>query len=152
MKAQHWQSVRPRLEELESRVVPTTLFNSTNWSGYAVATSAGTVTAASGNWVVPTAKSGTTGYSAAWVGIDGANSSTVEQIGTESDFVGRANYYAWYEMFPAGFVTITSLTIKPGDTMSASVTFIGSNQFTLSITDVTSGKSFTTTQTSTSAV
>jgi Peptidase A4 family len=140
-----------RVEELEGRWVPSTLSYSTNWSGYAVNTGAGAVSQVAGSWVVPAVSSSVSGYSSAWVGIDGWSSSSVEQIGTDSDYVnGQARYYAWYEMYPAAPVNL-SLTIHPGDTMSASVSYAGLNQFVLSITDVSTGGSFSTTQTLSSA-
>jgi len=130
--------IRLCVEELEGRLVPSTLSSSTNWSGYAVTASAGTVTQVAGSWVVPAVSTSVSGYSSAWVGIDGFNSSTVEQIGTDSDYIrGHAQYYAWYEMYPAPMVKL-SMAINPGDTIAASVTY-GSNGFTLSITDVTTG-------------
>lgn len=120
-------------------------WSSTNWSGYAVSGSAGSVTSVQGSWIVPAVSGGkrTTAYSSFWVGIDGFNSNTVEQIGTDSDLRnGIAVYYAWYEFYPNPMVQITSITISPGDTMSASVTFNqGSNTFTVQITDVTAGQS-----------
>jgi hypothetical protein len=129
---------RPNVEELEGRVVPSTLSTSTNWSGYAVATGTGAVTAVFGSWKVP-ALTGADGYAASWVGIDGWTSSTVEQLGTESDMSGGvATYYAWYEMYPADSVTITRLTIHPGDTINASVTY-SKGAFTLSLTDASQG-------------
>jgi hypothetical protein len=147
----NWNRFRPRVEELERRLVPSTLTSSTNWSGYAVSTSAGAVSQVAGSWVVPAVSNNVSGYSSAWVGIDGFNSSTVEQTGTDSDYVnGQAQYYAWYEMYPAGFVKL-SLAISPGDTISASVTNTSPSQFVLSITDVTTGSSFSTTQTSSQA-
>jgi hypothetical protein len=145
------ESRRLRFEGLEEREVPSTLSYSTNWAGYAVTAGAGSVSQVSGSWVVPTVSSSVSGYSSAWVGIDGYNSSTVEQIGTDSDYLnGQAQYYAWYEMYPAYPVNL-SLTIHSGDTISASVTYTGPKQFTLSITDVTTGGAFSTTQTSSSA-
>src|SRR5207248_4587486 len=131
------------VEELEVRLVPSTLTTSTNWSGYAVAAGAGAVGSVSGRWVVPAVSGTGTAYSSAWVGIDGFNSATVEQIGTSSDLSrGTPQYYAWYEMYPSGSVEIP-LTIHAGDTISASVTY-AANGFTLSITDVTTGRSFKT--------
>ena len=42
-------------------------------------------------------------YSSFWVGIDGYSSSSVEQLGTDSDCAGNTpDYYAWWEMYPAG--------------------------------------------------
>jgi hypothetical protein len=125
-----------------------TATTSSNWSGYAAATNlnssqSGSVTAVSGTWELPTAtatSSSSTAYSSVWVGIDGYNSSSVEQLGTDSDVVnGKATYYVWYEMYPQNSVNVTSMTISPGDTISASVQYLttGSHagQFELSITD-----------------
>ncbi len=145
MKTRRQITSRPRVEELESRLVPSTLTTSGNWSGYAVVTNPGAVTTVSGSWVVPTIQSTASGYSSAWVGIDGYSSNTVEQIGTEMDYShGQATYYAWYEMYPNASEEL-SLTIKPNDTISASVTY-SSNVYTLTLTDKTSGKSSTITQ------
>jgi Peptidase A4 family len=115
---------------------------STNWSGYAV-TGTG-FTAVGGSWIVPavTCKSGSQ-YGSFWVGIDGYNSQTVEQLGTESDCSGKtASYHAWYEFCciePE--ITIPSMPVKPGDVMSAAVSYNGTN-FTLSMKDHTTGKTF----------
>src|ERR1700753_255068 len=94
---------------------------STNWSGYAAST--GTHTSVWASWTEPTGTcSGSAKYSSFWVGLDGYNSSSVEQTGSEVDCSGRtAEYYAWYEMYPAGSVEINH-TVRPGDKMGASVT------------------------------
>jgi len=126
-----------------------TASNSTNWAGYAVSASKGTVSFVNGSWIVP-AIVGTcprgSAYSSFWVGIDGFTSSTVEQTGTDSDCIhGSATYYAWYEFYPAASVRISSLTISAGDTIVASVTYSASTaKFTTAITDMTTGKSFST--------
>ena len=121
----------------------------TNWSGYVAATNlnvpaTGTVTMVSGTWVVPTVTTSTTdAYSSDWVGIDGWTSGTVEQLGTEQDSVGgTASYSAWWEMYPAYPVYITSITVSPGDTMSGEVSWIGGDTFQMTLTDVTTGASF----------
>lgn len=123
------------------RIRTNTTWLSTNWSGYAVTGSTGTVTSVSGSWTVPlvTGSKRTTAYSSFWVGIDGFNTNTVEQIGTDSDIQnGKAVYYAWYEFYPNPMVQITSITVSPGDTISASVTYSPTdNTFTVSITDKT---------------
>ena len=113
-----------------------------NWSGYAVTGSS--FTKVLGSWTVPTVNCTTTpnAYAAFWVGLDGYSSSTVEQTGTDSDCDGeRAQYYAWYEFYPANSFVITSLLISPGNTISASITYSGS-EFTTTITNVTTGKSY----------
>ncbi len=129
----------------------TTASTSSNWSGYAVTTKAGAVTNVSGAWVVPAVTGTGNTYSSVWVGIDGYNSSTVEQIGTEQDISnGKPVYYAWYEMYPQYPVNL-SLAIHPGNTISAHVSYGSSGIFTLQITNTTTGGTFTTTQSLTSA-
>jgi hypothetical protein len=113
---------------------------STNWSGYAVT---GTkFTKALGSWIVPKVSCSTTpnSYSSYWVGIDGFTSNTVEQLGTDSDCAGTTpTYYAWYEFFPNPSHLLPGLTVSPGDKMSATVLYSGS-QFTLRMTNHTTGK------------
>ncbi len=116
---------------------------STNWSGYAATT--GTYTSVSASWTEPTGTC-TSGdkYSSFWVGLDGYSSSSVEQTGTDVDCAGRtAEYYAWYEMYPNPSEDYSN-TVKPGDHFNASVTYTGSNKFSLYIADTTRGWSHTT--------
>jgi hypothetical protein len=114
------------------------------------------VTAAYGSWVVPavTGSRFTTAYSSFWVGIDGwIGSSTVEQIGTDSDINrGTPTYYAWYEFYPyEAMAPISSLTISPGDGISASVTYnTATSNFTLYIEDLKTTQSFSWTQSASS--
>jgi hypothetical protein len=121
---------------------------STNWSGYATYKTGTTFTDVKGTWVQPsvTCPSRKAQYSSFWVGIDGYNSSSVEQTGTDADCTGKnsPSYYAWYEMYPNPPVNL-SITITPGNTISAEVSVSGNN-FTLTITNVTTGSTFTTTQ------
>ncbi len=118
---------------------------SSNWAGYSA--TGGRFTSVSATWKQPAAScTGATAYSSFWVGLDGDGSNTVEQLGTDADCSGGAPvYYAWYEMYPK-FPVNLSLAIRPGDTISASVTTDGSGSFTLSIKDVTTGGSFSTVQ------
>jgi peptidase A4-like protein len=122
-------------------------FQSTNWSGYAVTGSTGSVTDAKGSWKVPAivgACPSTNQYSSFWVGIDGFNSGTVEQTGTDSDCQGGSpTYYAWYEFYPHPSFIISGITVHPGDTMSAEASFNG-RSFTVTIKDTTTGQSFST--------
>ncbi len=119
-----------------------------NWSGYAVTAANGSVTDVSGSWTVPPVNctSGpATGYAAFWVGIDGYSSSTVEQTGTDSDCSsGTPTYYAWYEFYPHASILIGGLTISPGDVISAEVKSTGSGNFTVTLTDTSTGKTFST--------
>ncbi len=120
---------------------------SLNWSGYAVTGSAGSVSDAKGSWVVPTANcAATPGADAAfWVGIDGFSDSTVEQTGVliECSSSGTATYLAWFEFYPRPAFQITSVAVSPGDTISAEVKYL-SGKFFVYLTDVTTGRSFTT--------
>lgn len=119
---------------------------SSNWSGYA---KSGTYTAITGKWTVPSvsSSSGAT-YSSSWIGIDGFTNSNLIQTGTEQDYYnGRAHYAAWWEILPASATFITSLTIHPGDHMSASIKKGSGSNWTISISDTTTGHSFSTTKT-----
>jgi hypothetical protein len=120
---------------------------STNWSGYAVTGAAGSVSIAKGSWVVPAIQGSCTStaqYSSFWVGIDGFNSGTVEQTGTDSDCQnGAPTYYAWFEFFPHASFLINGMTITPGDHMTAQASFSG-RSFTVTITDTTTGATFST--------
>jgi Peptidase A4 family len=119
---------------------------STNWSGYAADSS--TYTSVSASWVEPTGTcTSATRYSSFWVGLDGYNSSTVEQTGTDTDCVnGVPQYYGWYEMYPAGSFSFGG-TVKAGDDITASVVYEGSNEFVLTLADTTQNWSVSTTQT-----
>ena len=99
-------------------------------------------TKAKGSWIVPKAKcSSGAQYASFWVGIDGYSSGTVEQTGTDSDCSGGSPvYYAWYEFYPA-YPVYLAMTINPGDHMSAKVVY-SSSKFTITITNETTGKSF----------
>jgi Peptidase A4 family len=122
---------------------------STNWSGYAATGANGAFTSVSATWTQPTATCTSSGggrhgrssdaYAAFWVGLDGYSSDSVEQTGTDSDCDGTTpDYYGWYEMYPADPVYYTN-TVKPGDSISASVTFSGTDTYTLVLKDTTQG-------------
>ncbi len=122
---------------------------STNWSGYAVNSSSGSITAAGGSWVVPPVICPSSGssYSSYWVGIDGFQSSTVEQTGTDSDCRnGVPTYYAWYEFYPNPSHKISGITVHAGDVIGAKVTF-ASGTFKAAIKDITTGALFSTSAT-----
>ena len=120
---------------------------SSNWSGYAV--TGGTYTSVSATWVQNAgscSSSDTDTDMSPWVGIDGYSSSSVEQTGTSVDCSGSSKtYYAWYEMYPANFVTINK-TVNPGDTFFGSVTRSGTS-YTLKLEDETAGWTNTVTKT-----
>jgi hypothetical protein len=136
----------------------TTQVQSANWAGYADIND--TYQTLSSSWVQPAVDcsktfggflglfGSPTAYSSFWVGLDGYNSSSVEQTGTDSDCLsnGTASYYAWYEMYPASSVqqSTAKYPVSPNDTMTAMVmSNVGGTQFYLSLKDVNKGWSFT---------
>lgn len=122
-------------------------WSSSNWSGYAVTGSG--FSAVTGSWNVPAvSRSHKATYSSNWVGIDGFNNSNLIQTGTESDYYsGSAHYDAWWEILPAAETVIPSISVHPGDSMSATITKGSGSSWTITIKDVTSGVSFSTVQT-----
>jgi hypothetical protein len=123
-----------------------------NWSGYAATGAAGTFTSVASGWTVPSLTcNGTNTHSSFWVGLDGAGTNTVEQIGTEGDCDGDFPAYSgWFEMFPNAPVFFTE-PVKAGDFMEASVTAEGGGVFMLTLFDMTQNWSQVTEQTSTAA-
>jgi hypothetical protein len=141
---------------------------SSNWAGYA--DTSGTFNSVASTWTQPAVNcansssgggllglggllgGGSGAASSFWVGLDGFNSSSVEQVGSDSDCNGSTpSYYAWYEMYPNPSVTLPSTDpVYPGDQMSA---WVASNtagtSYYLAITDKTHpwAAPFSTTQT-----
>jgi len=123
-----------------------TTVSSTNWSGYAATGAAGAYKSVSSSWVQPavscTSKST---YSSFWVGLDGYSNSALEQTGTEADCIGgKATYGAWWEVLPAS-ESAYSVTVKPGDSLTATVTDNGNGTFTMTLADPTENWTKTTT-------
>jgi hypothetical protein len=136
---------------------------SNNWFGYNQGTlEQGTklFNSISGDWTVPAASQHAAGQAEAssdWIGIGGgcidagctATDSTLIQTGTEQDVAanGAPSYSAWYELVPAPSLTITNMTVAPGDHMHASLSELvaDANVWNITINDVTRGESFTTT-------
>lgn len=117
-----------------------TLYSS-NWAGY-VASQPNTV-AVSGTWNVPAVRATSRAtYSSVWVGIGGFTSNDLIQAGTESDYVGgRAVYYAWVEALPANTVLIPGLAVRPGNVVSASITYNGRSRWTVTLRNLSTGRS-----------
>jgi len=119
-----------------------------NWSGYAVTGGTGSITGVKGSWVVPEIQGpcqpSDRNFASFWVGIDGFSSATVEQLGTDSDCVrGVPTYFAWIEIFPFRSFTIQTVSVSPGDVVSAEVSF-ASGRFTLAMTNETTAETFRT--------
>jgi peptidase A4-like protein len=133
---------------------------SSNWSGY----NQGTIERngklfhqVSGTWRVPRAtqhRAGEAEYSSTWVGIGGGcvsadcsvTDTTLIQAGTEQDVnaAGKASYSAWYELIPAPSITISGMKVRAGDAMNVSIAEspAGSNVWTISVKNATTGRSF----------
>lgn len=136
---------------------------SNNWFGYnqgALEQGGKLFNSITGQWTVPTATQHTGGQaesSSDWIGIGGGcvdagcsvTDPTLIQTGTEQDVSasGAPSYSAWWELVPAPSITITNMTVHPGDRMSASVAEVvpNSNLWTITLTDVTRNQTFTTT-------
>ncbi|HZR54512.1 MAG TPA: G1 family glutamic endopeptidase [Streptosporangiaceae bacterium] len=132
-----------------SRVKALTQEQSTNWAGYADTGS--NVSALSGHWTEPSATCGSaTSLDVFWVGIDGFSSNTVEQDGTGVECVGGTPiFFSWWEMFPTNSIQVVSESLRPGDSITASVVRSGTS-YTLTVTDSTrGGVGFSTRQTCT---
>jgi len=124
--------------------------NGYNWGGYAASGSG--FTSVSASWTEPKATCNSSNdLYAPWVGIDGYGSSTVEQTGVASSCSsssGSATDQAWYEMYPANpvYLSTSSYPVSAGDAISASVTYAGSSKYTLKLTDSSQGWTYTTTK------
>ncbi len=124
----------------------TTGVTALNWAGY---DATGGFTSVAATWVEPAVQPGDAGLQAAsfWVGLDGDGSATAEQIGTAAlSRDGQVTCYAWYEMYPQPEARIATLAVVAGDTLSASVVTDGHGSYTLTLTDETTGATFSTTQ------
>ncbi len=136
----HPAATRPLLGGHAPVITPTISFN---WSGYDDSTD-GPFTSVTATWTQPSVRfAGTASFTDAafWVGLDGDNSDTVEQIGTEGYSEGAVGYDAWYEMYPAAPVTI-DMAIHPGDVLTGTVAWSSPASFTLTLVNHTTGRSF----------
>ncbi len=166
------KQVLPGLGSLLGGERHATAVSSSNWAGYADTND--TYASVSLSWIQPAVAcagsggggslelgaSGLTGLfssllggpssaAAFWVGLDGYSSTSVEQIGTDSDCdAGTPSYHAWYEMYPNPSATLpTSDVVSPGDHLTALVASnAAGTSFLLMIKDSTAGWNFSTTQ------
>jgi hypothetical protein len=117
--------------------------NGYNWGGYAAT---GTFSSVSATWSEPSVRCNSrSDLYAPWVGIDGYSSSTVEQTGVATDCSsGSPVYQAWYEMYPAApvYLSSSSYPVRAGDSIHASVTHTSGSTYKLAISDTTRGWSY----------
>ncbi|MFJ9458560.1 G1 family glutamic endopeptidase [Kitasatospora sp. NPDC101447] len=113
------------------------------WGGYI--TYGSTFTTISGTWNIPALDcTNNRGIASPWVGLDGWDSDTVEQIGVDLDCTtGRAQYNTWVEMYPQDSIYFAE-PVQAGDSMTGTVTDEGGHWYTLTLSDTTQGwtKSF----------
>ncbi len=144
-------------DQSASAVLPAqanTTATSTNWSGYALQKPAHPFMAIAGDWIVPDAVAprktttcpGNYAIASTWVGLDGITSSDVFQAGTDSaaycsPYYTRNVTQAWYEWYPANAVTISNLTINPGDSVFVQIWATSSTQGRLYFVNFTTAKS-----------
>jgi Peptidase A4 family len=120
--------------------------DSLNWSGYAVTPSSGGITAVSSSFTVPSAGLVPPGFAATWTGIGGYSSSDLIQAGTaeqsapSNPLVGP-QYYAWYELLPAGETQLTgctgdaNCTVTPGDNITVNIKQVSGDTWNIAMTN-----------------
>jgi len=120
--------------------------DSLNWSGYVVTPRGGGITAVSSTFMVPAAGPAPPGLAATWTGIGGYDSSDLIQAGTAEQstptnpLLGN-QYYAWYELLPAGETQLTgcspdaSCTVNPGDSISVKITQVAAGAWSIAMGD-----------------
>jgi hypothetical protein len=121
---------------------------SNNYSGYE--RTGGTYSSVGASWQVPAIRFGVQGHvtstSAEWIGIGGVVTAPIVQVGTvhQVDASGFVTDEAFYELFPAGAITIDAEPVRPGDVITASVSCASNCEpshagqtWTLSLQDVT---------------
>jgi hypothetical protein len=136
--------------------------SSNNWFGYNQGTleqGGKLFNSITGDWTVPTATQHTAGQDEAssdWIGIGGGcidagctvGDNTLIQTGTEQDVSGgKASYSAWWELVPVPSLTISSITVHPGDHMHAEISEVvpDADLWKITLQNVTTGQSFSTT-------
>jgi hypothetical protein len=132
------------VELSSTQTSPQTTADSTgNWAGY-VATG-GEYSSVSGSWIVPSpAGSGEEAADAAWIGIGGERTHDLIQTGTQNTVMpgGEVQTNAFYEMLPDSELPIETMTVNPGDKMTAKISRGASGLWNISIKDLTTGTSF----------
>ena len=128
-------------------------YSSPNWAGYVAGP--GPFTAASGTFSVPNlAATPTTSVTSEWVGIDGVQPNpTLIQAGVTETYDPGTNLvstYAWWEILPDDPINIvipwSQLSVLPGHSVSVAIWQVGGTLWALSVSDNTTGQTFTTQQ------
>jgi len=138
-------AVKPLKQTVSTRKLG---WSSGNWSGYARTGVKGHFHSIAGKWLVPSVQPNRNAmYSSTWIGIDGFNNNHLIQTGTEQDyFNGKSHYYAWWEILPRAEQRISHIAVRPGDVMYAEIRKLGSEQWAITIRNLTNGGHFVTVQ------
>jgi len=120
---------------------------SRNWAGYVINSNG--ITAISASWTVPKIQCQSTGSKeivsqavSVWIGIDGLGTAIPEQVGTYGLCAyGSPRYFAWEEdpSLASPGAQIVFPEIYYGEHITASIAYLGKNQFRLSIADAQEG-------------
>jgi len=111
--------------------------SSLNWSGYA--TTGSNISGVKSTFTVPSVTALPPGFAANWAGIGGYDTGDLIQAGTSEDAI--QGYYAWYEILPDSETLIdhctgdAACTVKPGDSVTVDIHNIGTNLWSVSLTD-----------------
>jgi hypothetical protein len=135
--------------------IPVVPYTSDNWSGYALAGGPFTVVSSTFNVTAQVYATSCGEDVAEWVGIGGFDTTTLIQAGVEVETVGPCvsgefYVYPWWEELPAGETVVTNwndgtpATVSVGDSITASIQYIGSAEWSINVTDNTTGKTFST--------
>lgn len=132
--------------------LPTTLplssAQSADWSGYVAY--GGPFTGVQGTFSVPTV-TGSSGQEATseWVGIDGADNSSLIQAGVLEEVQpgGQgAQVVPWWEVLPASATDIGTVTVSPGDTVTVTIWQVNAQKWEIYLVDNSNGEHFSATQ------
>ncbi len=130
-----------------------TALGNPSWSGYmALACGTCSLRYVTATWVQPSVNCADSplpvAWATSWVGLDGWEDESVEQIGTYTTCTdGNASYLAFYEMYPANPVMLYSVPIAPGDLITASVYYdAAAGRWRLTVSDRTTGARASTSQ------
>lgn len=119
---------------------------SLNWAGY-VAQNSGTYTSVTGTWTIPAVPANPSGAAdATWVGIGGVQTHDLIQAGTQAliNSNGTVTYTAWVETLP-GYSQTVSLAVASGDSITATLSQVSQDVWSVVIKDNTSGQSYSAT-------
>lgn len=129
------ETAQPRTIQLAAHLLPAQgqqrvsrhQLASTNWSGYVARQN--TFSDVTGSWTEPpttpdpcaNVKGKQVTVASFWAGLDGWDSRTVEQTGTDEECIGTTRVdVAWIEFYPARPIVV-STNVHPGDSLTAHV-------------------------------